>query len=105
MTGSKMRKVIITASVLGKIAELRLFLTQEHKMSRTATNARIDRIRVFLTGLSASADYALCRFERWRALGYRCISFEGWVFAYEVAPEGVIVQDMSHAKMLADAAD
>jgi hypothetical protein len=64
--------------------------------------ARIKRIEDRIMSLGAEGDYALCRFKRWRALGYRCVSFEGWVFAYEVFEGGVIVRDMSHGKLLAD---
>jgi hypothetical protein len=55
----------------------------------------------FVGKLSLPADYALCRFKRWRALGYRCVTFEkSWVFAYEIVDGGVIVRDMAHAKTL-----
>lgn len=58
-------------------------------------------MRVFIRALSAEADYPLCRFRKWRKLGYRCAVFEGsWVFAYEVFDEGVIVRDMSHTSLL-----
>ncbi len=42
------------------------------------------------------------RFLPWRDAGWRCTVFEGWVFAYEVVPEGVIVRDMSHGSLLTD---
>ncbi len=97
-----MRKVIVSAPVGERIGELRQFLTQEYRMSRTAANARIDRIYKFLASFGAPADHALCRFRPWRRLNYRCATFEGWVFAYEIAPEGIIVRDMAHGKLLAE---
>jgi hypothetical protein len=67
-----------------------------------AANARIDRMYTSLLTLGNPGDLALCRFRPWRESGYRCVSFEGWVFAYEIVPEGVIVRDMSHGKLLVD---
>lgn len=95
-----MREIIYSVQVRSKMDELEHYLIHEYKMSRTAARARVDRIDNFLAGLSAPADYALCRFRHWRDLGYRCLPFEGWVFAYEVVPEGVIVRDMSHGAAL-----
>jgi hypothetical protein len=71
-------------------------------MSRTAARARIERIYTSLAVLRGPADTALCRFRPWRNAGYRCVAFEGWVFAYEIVPEGVIIRDMSHGSLLAD---
>jgi hypothetical protein len=105
-----MRKIIVSVPVQNQIADLKLFLTQEYKLSRRAANDRaandrIDRIRMFLLRLASPGDIALCRFRPWSEAGYRCISFEGWVFAYEVVPEGVILRDMSHGKLLGDTSD
>lgn len=96
-----MRKVIASRIVWDKIAELRKYLLVELKMSEEAAMARSYRIEDFIRALGNPADYPLCRFKRWRALGYRCAVFEkDWILAYEVVPEGVIVRDMSHAKLL-----
>ncbi len=97
-----MRKVIVSTRVQNGINDLKVFLTQEYRMSRKAANARIDRIYASLVAPGSPGDHALCRFRAWREAGYRCISFEGWVFAYEVVPQGVIVRDMSHGKLLTD---
>ena len=71
--------------------------------SKEAARKRSNRMRVFLKSLSNPiVNYALCRFKRWRALGYRCAVFEKtWVFAYEIIDEGIIVRDMSHTAALA----
>lgn len=74
-------------------------------MSRAAANARVDRIRASVMMLGNPGDFALCRFRAWCEAGYRCIAFEGWVFAYEIVPEGVIIRDMAHGKLLDDAAE
>ncbi len=100
-----MREVVVSDDVRGTLHELDMFLTQEYRMSRGAVNSRIDRIYAFLASLSAPVSHTLCRFERWRRLDYRCTAFEGWVFAYEVFDDGVIIRDMSHGKMLEDSAD
>jgi hypothetical protein len=72
-------------------------------MSRRATDIRIGRIHDFIALLGNDmADYALCRFRRWREAGYRCLSFEGWVFAYEIFDDGILVRDMAHAAVLHD---
>jgi hypothetical protein len=55
----------------------------------------------FIRSFSANVDYPLCRFRKWRKLGYRCAVFEkDWVLAYEVLPEGIVVRDMSHTRLL-----
>ena len=101
-TGWRMRKVSVSDAVRYSLAELELHLTQHYRMSRAAANSRIDRIRLFLISLGNPGDYAPCRFRKWRALDYRCPTFEGWVFAYEAFEEGVIVRDMAHGKLLDD---
>ena len=98
-----MRKVIISDKVRKKLEELECFLIDELKLSEEAALKRSKRMRVFTDSLSVPADYALCRFKRWRELGYRCAVFEkSWVFAYEIFDGGVIVRDMSHTATLAE---
>jgi len=98
-----MREIVISESVMDKVAELRAYLTDTLKLSQKATYKRIDRIDAFLLSLANQADYPLCRFKKWRTLGYRCAVFEkDWVFAYEVFEDGVIVRDMSHTSLLAE---
>ncbi len=92
-----MRKVIVSSSVMARIVELRIHLSVELKLSEAAAVKRMDRIGDFLKSLGNPGDYALCRFRRWRKAGYRCALFEGWIFAYDVVPEGIIVCDMAHA--------
>lgn len=96
-----MRKVLISKSVMDKIANLRIYLTVELKLSHEAAHQRIDRIETFLFSLSNPINYPLCRFKKWKRLRYRCAVFErDWVFAYELFDEGVIVRDMSHTSLL-----
>ena len=96
-----MRNVHVSEQVWEKISELESYLKEELKFSKEAARKRSDRMRIFLKSLNAPVDYALCRFKRWRALGYRCAVFENsWVFAYEVFDNGVIVQDMAHGALL-----
>jgi hypothetical protein len=98
-----MRKVVTSLAVQQKIDELQYFLIGELKLSEKAALGRIRRIRECFASLGhETADYALCRFRYWRALGYRCITSGGWVFAYETVPEGIIIQDMAHGKTLRD---
>lgn len=98
-----MREVLVSDVVMNKVADLRGYLIHELKLSREAAHKRTDRIDSFLLSLANEADYPLCRFKKWRILGYKCAVFErGWVFAYEVFEDGVIVRDMSHAKLLAE---
>ena len=102
-SGLTMREVHISEQVFEKISELELYLQVELKFSKEAARKRSDRMRVFLKTLSNPADYALCRFKRWRMLGYRCVVFENsWVFAYEIFDDGVIVRDMSHTTALGE---
>ena len=98
-----MRDVIISNQVRLKISELNLYLTQEFKLSWVAAEARIQRMKVFVESFRNEVDYPLCRFIKWRKLGYHCAVFEkSWVFAYELVPEGVIVRDMAHTAVLAE---
>jgi hypothetical protein len=97
------RKVVVANIVREKIAELKVYLTQELQLSKEAAAKRVDRMEDFVECLTNPADYALCRFKRWRALGYRCAIFENsWIFAYEVFDNGVIVRDMAHAATLVE---
>jgi len=95
-----MRKVYVSEQVWDIIFELEQYLKEELKFSKEAARKRSDRMREFLKSLSAPADYALCRFKRWRAMGYRCAVFEKWIFAYETFDGGVIVQDMAYGATL-----
>ena len=96
-----MRKVIISDNVHAKIAELEYYLTHELKLSEEAALKRSARLRNFISTLANPlADYGLCRFTRWRAQGWHCVTSGGWVFAYERFEEGVIVRDMAHGKTL-----
>ena len=95
-----MREVYVSEQVWDKISELESYLKTVLKFSKEAARKRSDRMRIFLKSLNAPADYALCRFKRWRERGYRCAVFEKWVFAYEVFDGGVIVQDMAYGATL-----
>ena len=100
---TNMRKVVISDNVLGKLANLRIYLIDELKLSREAAKLRTYRIDDFLLALGNPADYPMCRFKKWRELGYRCAVFEkNWVFAYEVFDDGIIVRDMSHTATLVE---
>ena len=98
-----MRSVIIPAKLWNKIDELKNYLIEELKLSEPAAEARIQRMEKFVMSFAVLVDYPLCRFKKWRELGYRCAVFErSWIFAYEVFDGGVIVRDMSHAAILKD---
>ena len=97
-----MRKVRISEVVWDKIDELVDYLVDEFKLSEEAAIRRIDRLMNFLADLGNPVDYALCRFKRWRSLGYRCAVFEYWVFVYEIFDGGVIVHDMAHSSTLTE---
>ena len=95
------RKVIISDIVRDRVLELESFLKNDLKLSKKAAKSRTARIGAFLKSLSAPVDYPLCRFKRWNVLGYRCVVFEkDWVFAYQIVPQGIIIRDMSHVKVL-----
>ena len=96
-----MREVVISQTVQDKIADLELFLKNELKLSKQAAKCRCDRMDSLFLSLAGITDYPLCRFKKWRVLGYRCVPFEkDWIFAYEVFDDGIIVRGMSHAKLL-----
>ena len=96
-----MREVRISGQVMNKIDELESFLKNELMLSKEAARRRSNRMRKFICSFSNEGDYPLCRFKKWRILGYRCAVFEKtWIFAYEVFDGGVIVQDMSNTALL-----
>jgi len=96
-----MREVIIPRSLWGKIENIRNYLIFELQLSEMAAEVRINRMEKFLANLSNPADYALCRFKKWRVLGYRCVVFEkSWIFAYEIFDGGIIIRDMAHTATL-----
>lgn len=96
-----MREVLVSKIVMDKVFELKSYLLDDLKLSEEAALKRTDRIDRFITRLGALVDYPLCRFEKWRMLGYHCAVFEkDWVFAYELFDNGIIIRDMSHTKLL-----
>ncbi len=98
-----MRNVGVSDKVLNNISELELFLKNELMLSKEAARKRSDRMRKFINSLGNEADYALCRFKKWRMLGYRCAVFEKtWVFAYDFFEDGIIIRDMSHTAALVE---
>jgi len=70
-----MRKVIIPNALWSKIYEIKKYLIFDLKLSEEAAELRIERMENFINSLSNPVDYALCRFKRWRAKGYRCAVF------------------------------
>lgn len=98
-----MREVRISGLVRNKISTIESYLIDELKLSEEAALRRSARMREFVYALSNAADYPLCRFKKWRILGYRCAVCEkDWIFAYETFKDGVIVRDMSHTSLLAE---
>lgn len=98
-----MREVVISGLVKDKIAELELYLIDELKLSENTALRRSAKMRKFVLSLWNEADYPLCRFKKWRVMGYRCAVFEkDWVFAYELFEGGIIVRDMSHTLLLSE---
>ena len=96
-----MREVVISQDVQRKIDDLELFLKDQLKLSKEAAMRRCDRMDKLFESLGSRVDYPLCRFAKWKSLGYRCVVFEkNWVFAYEIFEDGVIVRDMSHTSLL-----
>jgi plasmid stabilization system protein ParE len=100
-----MRRVIVAKNVLERIEELECFLVDELKFSESVAKKRSARLRSIVKSLAGPVRHALCRFRPWREAGYHCVPFEGWVFAYEVLDEGVIIRDMKHGRLLADVVD
>lgn len=95
------REIILSTEVVDKLTDLVAYLKDELMLSQQAASAYRSRFIEFISSLKAEVDHPLCRFKRWRELGYRCAIFEkDWVLAYQVVPEGVIIKDMSHTKLL-----
>jgi hypothetical protein len=66
----------VSAPLVAKFDEVVDYLQNELKFSETAASAYQKRFFVFLSSLGVEVDYALCRFRKWRSLGYRCVAFE-----------------------------
>lgn len=95
------RNVVISARVVDKLRELVAYLKNDLHLSEEAALAYRDRFLAYIQSFGAAVDHPLCRFKKWCSLGYRCAVFEkDWVLAYERTEQGVIVQDMSHTKLL-----
>ena len=98
-----MREIFISDAVVEKVSEVRIYLVEHLKLSRKAAKQRVDRIDAFLLSLANEADFPVCRFRKWQALGYRCAVCEKvWVVAYEIFEDGIIVRDMSHSSLLSE---
>jgi hypothetical protein len=78
------RNVVVSDVVQRKLAELIDYLKTELKFSDKAVTEYRGRFMTFIGLFGANVDYPLCRFKKWRKLGYRCAVFEkDWVLAYE----------------------
>ncbi len=99
-----MRNIIVSTQTRSKISELESYLKDDLKLSKEAARKYSDRMRLFVLSLAdETVNYPLCRFKRWCIMGYRCAIFEkNWIFAYEITPEGIIIQDMSNTALLND---
>ncbi|MDR1671357.1 MAG: hypothetical protein LBR57_02450 [Alistipes sp.] len=98
-----MRRVVISRRVNQQIYELERYLQQDFHFSKQAARRRSGAIKRAILRLgNPFGEAALCRFRKWRDKGYRCVSFDGWVFAYEIVQDGVAVQDMAHSSLLSD---
>ena len=96
-----MREIIISDVIWNKMGELREHLLNVLKLSETTADARISSMEDFVISLGGIANYPLCRYKRWRQLGYHCAVFEkDWIFAYEIFDKGIIIQDMKHTSTL-----
>ncbi len=99
-----MRNIIVSTQTRSKISELESYLKDDLKLSKDAAHKYSDRMRQFVLSLAdETVTHPLCRFKRWCMMGYHCAIFEkNWIFAYEITPEGVIIQDMSNTALLND---
>jgi len=96
-----MCEIIIPERLWSKIGAIKSYLINELKLSEEAAISRINRMEDFVTSFGFSTAYPLCRFSKWRALGYRCAVFErDWIFAYEVFENGIIIRDLAHTATL-----
>ena len=75
-----MREVIVSEHLWGKIKEVNDYLINELHLSEEATEKRIRRMEQFVMDFAKRVDHPLCRFKKWRTLGYHCAVFEkDWV--------------------------
>lgn len=99
-----MRNIIVSTQTRSKISELEFYPKDDLKLSKEVARKYSDRMRRFVLSLAdETVNHPLCRFKRWCILGYRCAIFEkNWIFAYEITPEGIIIQDMFNTALLND---
>jgi len=96
-----MFEIIIPNRLWSKIGAIKSYLINELKLSEEAAINRINRMEDFVKSFVIPTAYPICRFTKWRELGYRCAVFErDWIFAYEVFDRGVIIRDLVHTTML-----
>lgn len=96
-----LRHVVVAPQAYEKIAEITTYLRDELKFSEFAALRYESRFTSVIAGLAVPADYALCRFPRWKRLGYRCVAVDHqWIIAYQVLPEGIIVREIENAANL-----
>jgi plasmid stabilization system protein ParE len=100
-----MREVRMSSVVLDKFEDIVSYLKNDFKFSDHAIEKYRRRFGDFLKSLENPGDYARCRNRKWYDLGYRCVHFQGWVLAYEIVPEGIIIHEMTHAKLIHDVVD
>jgi len=96
-----MCEIIIPDNLWSKIGAIKSYLINELKLSEEAADNRINRMENFVMSFVIPTAYPLCRFRKWRGLGYRCAVFErDWIFAYEVFDRGIIIRDLLHTATL-----
>ena len=84
-----MREVIVSEHLWGKIKEVNDYLINELHLSEEATEKRIRRMEQFVMDFAKRVDHPLCRFKKWRTLGYHCAaavkrSTRGTTMSFEI---------------------
>lgn len=96
------RKVSILQEAATSVAEISYFI--EGKGMPLIAKKFVDGVFEFFAAISIdTADHRVCRYTRWKDLGYKCVNYnKKYVVAYLSLKNEIIICDFVVAKLLKD---
>lgn len=93
------RKVSILEPAAASVAEIAWFI--EHKgLPQTAKKFVDEMFHFFETLSDERIVHNPCKYKRWKALNYRCVSYKKYVIAYLDLQKEIVICEIAPAKML-----
>jgi hypothetical protein len=94
------RKVSILEPAATAVAEIAWFI-ESKGLPRTAKNFVIDAFDFFDKLSDERLEHKPCTYEKWKTLGYRCVSYKKkYVVAYLSQQKEIVICDFVAAKLL-----